>query len=40
MMLLLPGDIQTLQIIKCHDIISLSSIASLNNASELKTCTF
>lgn len=38
MMLLLPGDIQTLQIIKCHDIISLSSIASLNNASELKTC--
>ncbi|XP_050271474.1 probable disease resistance protein At1g61300 isoform X2 [Quercus robur] len=38
MMLLLPGDIQTLQIIKCHDIISLSSISSLNNASELKTC--
>ncbi|KAM4125070.1 hypothetical protein ACB094_01G280600 [Castanea mollissima] len=38
MMLLLPSDIQTLQIIKCHDIISLSSISSLNNASELKTC--
>ncbi|XP_030954163.1 probable disease resistance protein At5g63020 isoform X2 [Quercus lobata] len=37
-MMLLPGDIQTLQIIKCHDIISLSSISSLNNASELKTC--
>nr|XP_023890235.1 probable disease resistance protein At4g27220 [Quercus suber] len=37
-MLLLPGDIQTLQIIKCHGIISLSSISSLNNASELKTC--
>ena len=38
MVLLLPGDIQTLQIIECHDIISLSSISSLNNASELKTC--
>ncbi len=36
--LLLPSDIQTLKINKCHDIISLSSISSLNNACELKSC--